>query len=96
MESFNGVTLVVLRPPKTEMDAQLIVKLLHHVRCELFFIVCVKGFGIPPAPFTQVTSVSEWKYIIPSAFKFKLLRQPEAAGCSPAHNGHGYSQLGGN
>ena len=44
----------------------------------------------------QITSVSEWKYIIASAFKFKLLRQPEAAGCSPDHNGQGYNQLGGN
>ena len=26
------------------------------------------------------TSVSEWKFIIASAFKFTLLRQPEAAG----------------
>ena len=30
----------------------------------------------------QHTSVSEWKFIIASAFKFKLLRQPEAAGCA--------------
>ena len=35
------------------------------------------------------TSVLEWKYIIASAFKFELLRQPEAAGCSPDHNGQG-------
>ena len=27
------------------------------------------------------TSVSEWKFIIASAFKLKLLRQPEAADC---------------
>ena len=36
----------------------------------------------------MATSVSEWKFIIASAFKFKLLCQPEAAGCSPDHNGH--------
>ena len=35
----------------------------------------------------HLTSVSEWKYTITSAFKFKLLRQHEAAGCSPDHNG---------
>ena len=31
-----------------------------------------------------------------SAFKFKLLCQPEAAGCCPDHNGQGYNQLGRN
>ena len=41
-------------------------------------------------------SVSEWKYTIASAFKFKFLCQPEAASCSPANNGRGYSQMGGN
>ena len=46
--------------------------------------------------FLLYTSVSEWKYIIASDFKLKLLRQPEAAGCSPDHNGQGYNQLGGN
>ena len=33
---------------------------------------------------STITSVSEWKFIIASAFKFVLLRQPEAAGCCPA------------
>ena len=37
------------------------------------------------------TSVSEWKYIIVSAFKFKLLHQPALP-----INGGGSSQLGGN
>ena len=31
----------------------------------------------------QNTSVSEWKFIIASSFKFTLLRQPGAAGCCP-------------
>ena len=35
--------------------------------------------------YLQDTSVSEWKFIIVSAFKFVLLRQPEAAGCCPDH-----------
>ena len=54
-----------------------------------------------------ITSVSGCKYIIASAYKFKLFGQPAGrklsapdvyfySGCSHAHNGQGYSQLGGN
>ena len=46
--------------------------------------------------FLLYISVLEWKYIIASAFKLKLLRRPEAAGCSPDHKCQGYSQLGRN
>ena len=35
-------------------------------------------------------------YIVASAFKFKLLSQPQAADLSLAHDGQGSSQLGGN
>ena len=53
------------------------------------------------------TSVSEWKFTIASAFKFKLFRQPAGqklvapggyfySGCCPDNNGQGNSQLGRN
>ena len=42
---------------------------------------------------SQNTSVSDWKFIIASAFEFTLLRQPEAAGCCPDNNGQGIHQL---
>ena len=45
--------------------------------------------GNSPQPLS--TSVSEWKYIMASAFKFKLLCQPALP-----INGRGSSQLGGN
>ena len=61
-----------------------------------YSVIRVQSFHNFLALSSTHTSVSEWKFIITSAFKFTLLRQPEAAGCFPDNNGQGNHQLGRN
>ena len=71
--------------PKVEVQQSMVEEEMMLLQVESEQVT--KGYrcSVTSSTLAVFTSVSEWKFIIASSFKFTLLRQPEAAGCCPDH-----------